>query len=221
MIAVPSSPAHLVMTSASPTRMPRMRRSRGQRATTAVLVTGRVTASVTSVCPPITSTPARRASRASSSAIRPICSGVASGGASSVTSRPTGSAPAAAASLQLTCTLSRPRCRSEADVIGSQENTARSPPRSSHAQSSPTCGACSDSGRVLANLCSTSRSSSSLSSFPSRINVLRSVQKRPLRPIPGRQVRALCPACCRRSRPPAHNPSFCSRCRPPGRPCAR
>ena len=125
----------------------------------------RVTESVTSVWPPIISTFADFAARLSSSATPAMSLSVVLGGASSVTRSPIGSAPAAAASLQLTCTVSEPICLPAA-VIGSVESTAIRPPRSTAAQSTPTCGEQTTSLRVWANLFSISSLSVSLSSLP-------------------------------------------------------
>ncbi|MPM26883.1 hypothetical protein SDC9_73388 [bioreactor metagenome] len=160
--------ADFVITISSPGFMPTSALPRACRATTVALVTGRVTESVTSVCPPRISTLASCAAVERSSAILPISSRLLVGGSSRVTSRPTGSAPAAAASLQQTCTVSLPRCVLLAEVIGSQLNTIKSFCMSSVAQSCPMAGAERDSGLTRRNLWSTSRSKSSLSSLPSR-----------------------------------------------------
>ena len=137
-------------------------------AITVAEVTSLVTAFVTSVCPPIISTFASSAAFASSSARVPISSSVAEVGASIVISKPIGSAPAAAASLQLTCTVSPPRF-AVADVIGSVENTAIAPPKSIAAQSTPTFGEHTTSSLVRLSLSKTSLFKTSLSSLPALI----------------------------------------------------
>ena len=169
-IAVPSGAANLLITSASPHCAPRVLTmfSSLVRPITVVETTMRVTASVISVCPPTMSSPCARASSEASRITCSICSMPAWGGASSVMSTPTGSAPALATSLSDTCTASWPT-RLSAAVMGSVDSTQASSPNRMAAQSSPTAAPTSTSGFWGLMLDRMTFSSSSFVSFPCRI----------------------------------------------------
>ena len=150
MIAEPSNPAHFVMTSSSPGCIPPVER-RSPRATfptPVTVMTGRFTASDTSVCPPKISICNSSHACSNSLIIRlRSCSSV-SGGKIMLLKIPIGSAPAVARSFAVICTAYTPICLS-APVIGSVESTNTSPcSGATAAQSSPTPGCSKTSCRL-------------------------------------------------------------------------
>ena len=151
MIPVPSRPMYLVTTISCPGAAPLVDTSSSSFTlpTPVTEIRGCLTASVTSVCPPITAMPSFTHSSCTSADSCLSSFSFVSGGSRTVSMSPTGSAPEEIRSLAVICTASLPASLA-APVIGSVESTNTSPSSSFNAaQSSPMPGPIRTSSRFV------------------------------------------------------------------------